>query len=266
MNHSFIVFGSAGIDTITHAETRLTQERIGGVAAICAQELARAGHQVTLHCRLTADQRGQHAANLLAKAGINPMPVHRARDHFHMHTTTKRGSPGKATGKFPFTYMNEREIKQALNDSPNADLVIADTNLSAESLEKLARICPNLLIIASTAGRAQAIAQIAALPKVALSMNRQEHGRIGQHTFMETLHHNHAQHLLITSGPQGFHHTTANGTQHHPAVSVPPNSDFIGCGDSAAAGLAHSIVTGEDTATYVARFIKQRLLFTADSK
>ena len=264
MNHNFVAFGSAGIDTVTHAESRLTQERIGGVAAICAQELARAGHQVTLHCRLTADQRGQHTAKLLDKAGINPMPIHRASDHFYMHTTTRQGCPGRASGKFPFTHFTDQEIRKALQDNPSHDLVIADTNISTESITTLARTCNKLLIIASTPGRAMAISKIAQLPKTALSMNQQEYSRIGQHTYGDTLRQHHAKHLLVTSGPQGFHHITADGAKHHPAVNVPPNSDFIGCGDAAAAGLAQSIVNGEDTTTCVAHFITQRLLFTAN--
>ena len=266
MAHNFIAIGSAGIDTITHSETKRTQVRIGGVAATCAQELARAGHQVTLYCNLTDDHRGRQAATLLEQAGITSAPAYRARDHFHMSTITKGGSPGKVTGKFPFTYQNERQITRALKDSPNADLVITDTNLSADSLATLSLICPNLLIIASSAGRAQSIRAITALPKTALSMNQLEHGRIGQPTYAETLTHNHARHLLVTSGAQGFYQTTAAGTTHHPAVEVPPDSDFIGCGDAAAAGLAHAIVTGYDTLTCVAQFVARRLLFTAETR
>ena len=53
--------------------------------------------------------------------------------------------------------------------------------------------------------------------------------------------------------------STRTAVSTRPAVPAPERTDFIGCGDYAAAGLAHALIHGLDIASTVNEFITRKL-------
>ena len=70
-----------------------------------------------------------------------------------------------------------------------------------------------------------------------------------------------ARAMLVTRGRTGAGTCTARGkrTVMFPAVEVPEQTDFIGCGDYAAAGAAHAMVHGLDPELTINRFVRRKL-------
>ena len=66
--------------------------------------------------------------------------------------------------------------------------------------------------------------------------------------------------MLVTRGHNGWDlHRSGDETIRSPAVEVPEQTDFIGCGDYAAAGAAHALVHGLDSELTINRFVRRKL-------
>ena len=101
-------------------------------------------------------------------------------------------------------------------------------------------------------------------PKAAVTLNRSEAGILRRLTNsgddVATLAHRlNARWLLITAGAAGWLLVSGSRVSRHPAVPVPPDTDFIGAGDAATAGLLYALATGKEPAPQIDNAIRRRL-------
>ena len=68
-----------------------------------------------------------------------------------------------------------------------------------------------------------------------------------------------AQWLLVTRDAAGWLLANPGRVSRHPAAPVPPDTDFIGAGDSATAGLLYALASGRPPAPEIAAAIARRL-------
>lgn len=260
-----LIIGNAIPETVRRAETGATTLRIGGVGAITAQELHRCGLDVALLTTISHDTPGQTAQNLLRQ---QPFAVHTASAAGTVGYTdvlTTGGEPQELESVYPTISWDEISAA-AIALIPQYDWVAADCNLDAVALREIARRTPpgRLVINGTAPDRCDRILSAADYPKAAVTLNRSEAAILYNLTQTanpdELARQINAQYLLITHDADGWQLASPNGViARHPAVPAPPDTDFIGAGDAATAGLLYALAAGQPPADHIDPAIARRL-------
>ena len=266
-----LVIGNAIPETVRRAETGAATIRLGGVGAITAGELCRCDGPVavTLLATISDDTPGRMAQDLLRQQPYAVRTAPAGATAGYTESLTIGGEPQEIDAVYPT--ITWAEIGAAASDelaSRRYHWVAADCNLDAEALSEIARRAPpgRLVINGTAADRCHRILATAGTPKAAVTLNRSEAAVL----YMQTnttpddagalARRLSAQWLLITQDAGGWTLARDDGTvSRHPAVPVPPDTDFIGAGDAATAGLICALATGRPPAPAIADAIARRL-------
>lgn len=259
-----LIIGNAIPETIRRNATGPTTIRIGGVGAITAQELHRTGLDTTLLTTISHDAPGQTAQNLLRQ---QPFAVHTAPAAGTVGYTdvlTTAGEPQELDAVYPTISWHEISAA-AIALIPQHDWVAADCNLDAAALREIAQRTPtHRLVINGTApDRCRRILAAADYPKAAVTLNRSEAAILYELTQTanpgELTRQLNTQYLLITHDADGWLLAYNGIVSHHPAIPAPSDTDFIGAGDSATAGLIYALATGQPPTDHINPAIARRL-------
>ena len=262
-----LVIGNAIPETVRRNATGAGPAtiRIGGVGAITAQELHRTGLDTSLLTTISDDAPGQTAQNLLCQ---QPYAVHTAPAAGTVGYTvvlTTAGEPQELDAVYPTIRWDEISAA-AISLIPQYDWVAADCNLDAAALREIARRTPagRLVINGTAPDRCDRILSTADYPKAAVTLNRSEAAIL--YNLTQTAHPDelarqiNAQHLLITHDADGWLLASPSGiVSRHPAVPAPPDTDFIGAGDAATAGLLYALAAGQPPTDHINPAIARRL-------
>lgn len=260
-----LVIGNAMPETVRRAETGASALRIGGVGAIMAQELHRCGLNVTLLAAVSDDEPGRASQNLLQRQPFAVSAAPAAGTAGHTDVLTTAGEPHEVDALYPT--ISWAEIGAAADHLiPQHEWVAADCNLDSGALRRIARRArPGRLVINGTApDRCHHILSTGDFPKAAVTLNRDEAGRLRRLTNSDddaaTLARRlNTRCLLITAGAAGWLLVSGSRVSRRPAVPVPPDTDFIGAGDAATAGLLYALATGKKPAPQIDNAIRRRL-------
>ena len=263
-----LVIGNAMPEKVRRAETGATALRLGGVGAITARELLRCGlHDVTLLAPVSSDAPGRTAQELLRQQPYAVIAAPARATVGYTRVLTTAGEPRELDAVYPTTTWSE--IGAAAVDALASpyDWVAADCNLDADALAEIARRAPpgRLVINGTAPDRCDRILATAAYPKAAVTLNRREAAilhrlaRIGAGDAEALRRRLNSQWLLVTRDAAGWLLANAGRVSRHPAAPVPPDTDFIGAGDSATAGLLYALASGRPPAPEIAAAIARRL-------
>lgn len=260
-----LVIGNAIPETVRRAATGASILRIGGVGAITARELHRCGLDVALLTLTSDDAPGRTAQNLLRQ---QPFAVHTtpsAGTVGYTNVLTTDGEPQELDCEYPTITWHEISAA-AIALIPQYEWVAADCNLDATALREIAqRTRQGRLVINGTApDRCRRILPTTDYPKAAVTLNRTEAAILFDLTAtgadaVALARQLNAQHLLITHDADGWLLVANSIISRHPAVPVPPDTDFIGAGDAATAGLLYALATGQEPASQINPAITRRL-------
>ena len=253
-------------EKVRSAETGATALRLGGVGAITARELLRCGlHDVTLLAPVSSDAPGRTAQVLLRQQPYAVIAAPARATVGYTRVLTTAGEPRELDAVYP-------TIAWAEIGAPAADAlaspyhwVAADCNLDADALAEIARRAPpeRLVINGTAPDRCDRILATAAYPKAAVTLNRSEaavlHRLAGADDADALRRRLNSQWLLVTRDAAGWLLVNAGRVSRHPAAPVPPDTDFIGAGDSATAGLLYALASGRPPAPEIAAAIARRL-------
>ena len=258
----FLVAGTAISETVIHQPREGERRGIGGVAATIALALAEAGNQVTLVTSVGQGTEGSRVRDLLAETPIRAVIQDSKRPAGHAVINTRRGEQLRANGSWP---KQEDLSGLAAKEAGSHDWIIADCNMTPAELARMldqpgrmtmvngttTRGCARILearpkeLEMLTVNEAEASAMMRAIPTVRGSK------------LMERLN---AHAMLVTRGHNGWDlHRSGEETVSSPAVETPAHTDFIGCGDYAAAGAVHALAHGLDPKLTINEFIRRKL-------
>ncbi len=179
--------------------------------------------------------------------------------HAHNHPA---GRADKGLGRWP---RQDGLSKTVARETKYHDCIIADCNMTPEELARIldqpgkltmvngttTRGCARILkarpkdLRMLTANQAEASAMMRAVPTVR------------ELRLMQRLN---AGAMLVTRAHNGWDfYRTAEETMTSPAVPVPEHTDFIGCGNYAAAGAVHALAHGLDPELTINEFIRRKL-------
>ena len=262
--HRFLVVGNAVPETVNR-EDGATRTHIGGVGAIMARELARAGAEVTLLCPVEESQVRDLTATLEAY-GVNPMPViQKSRTNPGVRINIRRGEPVKINGVFPKPTSVLSRLKAVSSEYPTA---VTGLYVNMSDLDHLSASHPRVIANATTNRLAPRLLRMKGV--YAMTMNhtearalmREEKTQEGQILAQRMQ----AEYLLITSGPVGRTlYQRGAVPDRRPPVTAPQGADFIGAGDSLTAGLAYALANDLNVQDTMDRFLEQLLKFNAES-
>ena len=260
----FVCIGSVTREVVTHLPDR-RRTQIGGVAAQMASALASQSQPTTLMASIGDDPNGAYIRDSLNDTQINlvtldPSPTHSG----YSNIETKHGEPTSSTGHWPHYTMIPINANRIPKD---ADAILIDTNATtrsiADAIGAAHRMATPCLINATTTSGAIRLLQAGRTHRTAVSINRQEcdsilqRAGVKQDTQLRKLLN--TEHLLVTDGAQGWTIYHRDGTIISPAPQPPPHTDYVGCGDYAAAGLIISIVHQLDPAKTINDLISLRM-------
>ncbi len=260
----FLVLGSATLETVIHSHDQRRRVQTGGVAAQIATALASQARRTTIMATVGDDRNGSTIRDLLARSNVNLTSLHTNTESGHSTIVTHQGEHLSAKGHWP-----KYNVASILTHSITKDItgILIDTNATpaaiSDALTTANEMAVPSLVTAATKRGALHILQAGPVLRTAVTMNHRECNAIMNHTGVsletELLDHLHTQFLLITNGDQGWtlHHREAQ--IHSPAPTPPSDTDFIGCGDYAAAGLMISIVDNIDPTEIINHLISLRM-------
>ena len=258
----FLVVGTAIPEMVIHKPDGGTRTGLGGVAATMAMALADAGNLVTLLTTMGQGPHSQDLRQLLRDAPFTAMFLNRSHRNGHAQIETLKGQHSTARGNWPRV---TTVAKAAARLAPHHQAILLDCNIAATDLFEILNHPHTLKLINGTTSNACKTVLDPRLPPGAiLTLNQPEtrslSGKLGKASPEKLLSSCKAAGALLTEGPDGWtYHTDTGQKVHSEAVPVPRNTDFIGCGDYAAAGLAHAILHGTDIKTTVNDFITTKL-------
>ena len=284
-----LVVGNAIPERVRRAESGAEGLRLGGVGAITAGALAGApgggggaGVAVTLLAVVSDDEAGLTAQELLRQQqgyAVRMAPALGTVGFSRAVTIRGEAQETEETeGVYPTITWGE--IGAAAEEelaSSRYDWVAADCNLNGEALFELARRAPaGRLVINGTADdRCERILATIPYSKGAVTLNRSEaavlllrtsiltRGVVNLNTVRDDAaalaQRLNAQRLLLTLDAEGWLLAAGGTAVHHRAAAAPADSDFIGAGDAATAGLIRALATGAAMAPAIAGAIARRL-------
>ena len=263
-----LVIGNAMPEKVRRAETGATALRLGGVGAITARELLRCGlRDVTLLAPVSSDAPGRTAQELLRQQPYAVIAAPACATVGYTRVLTTAGEPRELDAVYPTIAWSEIGAAAADALASPYDWVAADCNLDADALAEIARRAPpgRLVINGTAPDRCDRILTTAAYPKAAVTLNRREAAvlyhlaRIGAGDADALRRRLNAQWLLVTRDAAGWLLANTGRVSPHSAAPVPPDTDFIGAGDSATAGLLYALAAGRTPAPEIAAAISRRL-------
>ena len=257
-----VVAGMAISETVRHGQ-KGKRHGIGGVAGNIAEALAASGNAVTMVTSLGSDTAGKETRKLLEQRGIRVVTDGRRGESGHAVIETRAGEQGRARGRWPMPRGLGALIDQ-LEDEYEA--VASDAHMSPLDLRSVLTRPGKTTMANATSTRSAPKLRSARIPDLALAtMNGQEMRAVlrdmgqdgGSAERVRRAIPAHA--LLSTSGKKGWTFLQEGSRTDSPAVTVPEGTDFIGCGDWAAAGALHAILHGLDVCETVNDFIRRKL-------
>ena len=259
----FLVAGTAIAETVIHHPGGERREGLGGVAATIALALAGAGNPVTLVTNVGRGPAGRRAEELLADTPIRVLAGRSRSPAGHAAIFTHRGEQRQTSGRWPRQYGLSKTV---MREAADHDCIIADCNMDPE---ELARILdqPGK----ADDGERDHHPRLRPAPEGKAEEAGDAHGERGRGMGDEERDRHlpdgradagaerpgHAPHP--GSGRLGAAPRGGRETLRSPAVETPANTDFVGCGDYAAAGAVHSLVHGLDPAATINGFIRRKL-------
>jgi hypothetical protein len=262
----FLVIGTAINETVIHQETGRARHGLGGVAATMAMALAEAGNHVTLITAVGAGQHGEEARRLLGDAPYRAVVLDRKYAAGYARIPTMQGEQKRAEGRWPRISGLEETV---LREAPGCAAVLMDCNLNEDEMNPILSANPETLTLVNgtTTRRCLTLSRTTHIWKSAVTLNRQEarnlmQGPVPAGSEQELPRRLNAECVLVTRGAGGWDlhgWPDREAVSTRPAVPAPERTDFIGCGDHAAAGLAHALVHGQGIAQTVNEFITRKL-------
>ena len=287
-----LVIGNAIPERVRRAESGAEGLRLGGVGAITAGALAEGAGQgggggggdggggvaVTLLAVVSDDGPGRTAQELLGQQGYAVRRAAALGTAGYSRSVTIRGEAQETDGVYPTITWSE--IGAAVEEelaSEQYDWVAADCNLNGEALFELARRVPaGRLVINGTADdRCERIMATIPYSKGAVTLNRSEAAVLLRRASIFTrgvvklsilrgdavalARRLNAERLLLTLDAEGWMLVAGGAAFQHRAAAAPADSDFIGAGDAATAGLIGALATGAPLAPAIADAIARRL-------
>lgn len=274
-----LVIGNAIPEWVRRAESGAEGLRLGGVGAITAGALAGdPGVAVTLLAVVSDDEPGRTAQELLGQQGYAVRRAAALGTAGYSRSVTIRGEAQETEGVYPTITWSE--IGAAVEEelaSERYDWVAADCNLNGEALFELARRVPaGRLVINGTADdRCERIMATIPYSKGAVTLNRSEAAVLLRRASIFTrgvvklsivrgdavalARRLNAERLLLTLDAEGWMLVAGGAAFQHRAAAAPADSDFIGAGDAATAGLIGALATGAPLAPAIADAIARRL-------
>ncbi len=271
-----LVIGTAINETVIHQESGRTRHGLGGVAATMAIALAEAGNQVTLITAVGAGQHGEETRRLLEDAPYQAVVLDRQYAAGYARINTLQGEQKRAEGRWPrISGLREAVLREA----PGCAAVLMDCNMNEDEMNPILMTNPDALTLinGTTTRRCLTLRRTTDVWKSAVTLNRQEARNLMQGPTpagneQELPGRLNAARVLVTRGPGGWDlhqrqdpkQGQGQGQDHRtvstrPAVPAPERTDFIGCGDYAAAGLAHALIHDQGIAKTVNEFITRKL-------
>ena len=266
----FLVIGNAVEERVIRAETFNQRRHIGGVGAIMARELALSGDQgddVTflttgapeLSRKAIRDRMSAYGIETIVSRG-HPPQTQRAVARI----STRNGNPVGASGNWPTMPSLEREVRDL---APKHDWTIVTANLASKELRAAAETSQNIAVNATSKYYVTRI-PVVTHPRV-VTMNNMEAIAINRrlkakdHSGLRMMLG--AQTLMVSEGAEGLRiHQEGQQTLKLRAPAAPPNTDFIGAGDSATVGLVYAIAHNLDLADTIRVFIQSLTLRNAN--
>lgn len=236
------------------------------------------GVAVTLLAVVSDDEPGRTAQELLGQQGYAVRRAAALGTAGYSRSVTIRGEAQETEGVYPTITWSE--IGAAVEEELAAeryDWVAADCNLNGEALFELARRVPaGRLVINGTADdRCERIMATIPYSKGAVTLNRSEAAVLLRRASIFTrgvvklsivrgdavalAQRLNAERLLLTLDAEGWMLVAGGAAFQHRAAAAPADSDFIGAGDAATAGLIGALATGAPLAPAIADAIARRL-------
>ena len=258
----FLVVGTAISETVVHQPGGGERRGIGGVAATIALALAEAGNQVTLITSVGQGTEGRRVRDLLAETPIRAVIQDSPGPAGHAVINTHRGEQRQANGRWP---KQEGLSRLVTREAGNHDCIITDCNTTPAEMARILDQPGKLTMVNGTTTR-RCIQILKARPRELgmLTVNEAEASEMMRavHTVWESevMERLNAHSMLVTRGHNGWDlHRSGEETIGSPAVEVPEQTDFIGCGDYAAAGAAHALIHGLDPELTINNFVLRKL-------
>ena len=241
-----LVIGSAIKESITHSPENISRKDIGGVAGQMATGLGLNGADVTILTNFQEGSEGDQIIQMLKEAGVKVIASTRTPSAGWANISTIQGEMSRCQGSWPNPTGITTDLRELIKDF---DWLITDCNHSQTDIIKILWMANQasvpVVMNATTTGKSIAILR-ANEPKRIVTMNRAEARNIMSKTRVrheiELTDALNTEALLITDSSRGWKlYGRARAFMSSPAVPVPPNTDFIGCGDYATAGLTQAI-------------------------
>ena len=258
----FLVVGTAIAETILHQPGGEERRGIGGVAATIALALAEAGNEVTLITSIGRGPEGTRAINLLGAAPLRTIIRDSTGAAGCATINTWQGEQQQANGRWPRVTGLGPLAKQEIH---RHEIIIADTNMTPGNLLHLLDHPGKLTMVNGTTTLGTARIPTRWKNKLGmLTLNRAEAQALmqrlncyGEKEMMRRLR---PGSMLLTRDSSGWRFYDREGNMlESPAAPVPEHTDFIGCGDYAAAGAIHAVVHGLDLEATINGFIQRKL-------
>ena len=260
-----LVIGTAERDTIIHTESRRLRSRLGGVGAIVAEELARLNYNVTMLAPLGDDDSGAFAKQALSTLGIDTIHPKVEQSAEYMVSTVKGEVQEPIIADFPtweFRDLGSEESLERLIDG--SDLVVMDTSLSPNALMRIGQMAtPDFGVVVSDTYSSLFALAVQSIPSTFISMNDLEANELRNMSSTRPRDFD-TKYYMVTLGSSGWTVRTEGKWLSAVGPEVPAEADFNGVGDSAAAGLIHSIMSGNDQEKSINSAIRGRLERNAD--
>ena len=258
---NFLVVGTAIIETITHRPQGGSRRSIGGVAGTIALALKNSGEQVKLLTAIGEGPQGDECAELLNELGLADAVQRRRGAAGYTRINTINGKRGRAEGSWPRLH---GLAKTASDIAPNYHCVITDCCMPPGQIKQtLDQPGKHNMVNGTTTRRAAQIMETRDTPKTLVTLNQAEartlmmEARVRHESrLMNAIR---TRNLLITRGSQGWTLYGENGEASSPAVTVPEYSDFIGCGNYAAAGAIRTLLRNLDPVETINQAISTKL-------
>ena len=258
----FLVVGTAISETVVHQPGGGERRGIGGVAATIALALAEAGNQVTLVTSVGRGAEGRRVKKLLAETPIRAVIQDSPGPAGHAVINTRGGEQGRATGRWP---KQEGLSRLVAREAGSHDCIIADCNITPAELARILDQPGRLTMVNGTTTRSctrilkarpRDLGMLTVNEAEASAMMRAVH-TVWESQVMERLN---AHSMLVTRRRNGWDlHRSGKETVSSPAVETPAHTDFIDCGDYAAAGAVHALAHELDPELTINEFILRKL-------
>ena len=258
----FLVAGTTITEEIVHRPHGGSRKGLGGVAATMAIALAQDRQDTTLVTEAGTDPQGEETRKLIAREPMASIVLDRPNPSGSALIDTHQGEQTRARGRWP---QPSRIAQHAAQLAPEFDITLIDCTLSPRGIREVAEAAkPNICINGTTTRAARRILQARHIPKALITLNRQEAQALTNDTSAretkELPRKLNARNVLVTHAARGFCLYGTDGLiLESPAVAVPENTDFIGCGDYAAAGAILALQAGLDPGETIREFIRRKL-------